>query len=98
MTVQTSERPTSPDAWEMDDEIDLRKYLDILIKRWREIIVITIAVVVVAAATVLILRFVQAPTYEADANVAIVRTQTQVNLDERFTTSSGEVTNADVNS
>lgn len=98
MTVQTSERPTSPDVWEMDDEIDLRKYLDILIKRWREIIVITIAVVVLAAAAVLTLRFVLPPMYEADANVAIVRTQTQVNLDERFTTSSGEVTNADANS
>lgn len=82
----------------MDDEIDLRKYLDTLMRRWREIVIITIAIVVLAAAAVLTLRFVQAPMYESTATVAIVRTQTQVNLDERFTTSSGEVTNADANS
>jgi len=82
----------------MDDEIDLRKYLDTLIKRWREIVIITIAIVALTAAAVLTLRIALAPAYESEATVAIVRTQTQVNLDERFTTSSGEVTNADVNS
>lgn len=98
MSVQTSENPTPSEAWAMDDEIDLRQYLDTLIKRWREIVIITIAIVALTAAAVLTLRFVQAPVYESEATVAIVRTQTQVNLDERFTTSSGEVTNADVNS
>lgn len=98
MSGQTSENPTSSEAWAVDDEIDLRKYLDTLMRRWREIVIITIAIVVLAAAAVLTLRFVQAPMYESTATVAIVRTQTQVNLDERFTTSSGEVTNADANS
>lgn len=98
MSGQTSENPTSSEAWAVDDEIDLRKYLDTLMRRWREIVIITIAIVVLAAAAVLTLRFVQAPMYESTATVAIVRTQTQVNLDERFTTSSGEVSNADANS
>lgn len=98
MSVQSSEHPTSPEAWAVDDEIDLRKYIDTLIRRWREIVVITIAIVVLTAAAVLALRVVEAPMYESTAAVAIVRTQTQVNLDERFTTSSGEVGNADANS
>lgn len=98
MSVQTSQNQTPTDAWEADDEIDLRKYIDILIKRWREIVIITIAFVVLVAAAVLALRFLQAPMYEADANVAIVRTQTQVSFDERFTTSSGQMAAADISS
>jgi capsular polysaccharide biosynthesis protein len=82
----------------MDDEIDLRKYIDILIKRWREIIVIALVVIAVAAAGVLALRMVQPPVYQADATVAIVRTQTQVNLDDRFTTSSSQPGASDVGS
>lgn len=98
MPVQTSQDHTSTDAWEVDDEIDLRKYIDILIKRWREIVVITVAIVALTAAGVLTLRYMQPPMYESDANVAIVRTQTQVNFDDRFTTSSSELASADVNS
>ena len=87
MSVHTSQNPTPVDAWEADDEIDLRKYIDVLIKRWREIVVFTLAIIVLAAAAVLIMRFVQTPMYEADSSVAIIRTQTEVNFDERFTLS-----------
>lgn len=82
----------------MDDEIDLRKYIDILIKRWREIVLLTALVVAIATAGVLVVRFTQAPVYQADASVAIVRTQTEVNFDDRFTISSGQPGAADVNS
>lgn len=100
MSVHTTPTPTPTpvDAWEADDEIDLRKYIDVLIKRWREIVVITLAIIVLTAAAVLGLRLLQAPEYEADAAVAIVRTQTQVTFDDRFTTSSSEVGNTDINS
>lgn len=98
MSAHTTPSPMPVDAWEADDEIDLRKYIDILIKRWREIVIITLAIVALTAAAVLGLRLVQAPEYEADAAVAIVRTQTQVTFDDRFTTSSSEVGNADINS
>jgi capsular polysaccharide biosynthesis protein len=98
MSVQTSQHQTPTDAWEADDEIDLRKYLDILVKRWREIVIVTLAVVLLAVAAVLTLRFVETPMYEADSNVAIVRTQTQVTFDDRFTTSSDQMTNADITS
>jgi capsular polysaccharide biosynthesis protein len=98
MSVQTSQHQTPTDAWEADDEIDLRKYINILIKRWREIVIITIAIVVLAAAAVVTLRLLQTPMYEADSNVAIVRTQTEVSFDERFTTSSGQVATSDISS
>ncbi|MCL4826860.1 MAG: hypothetical protein KJZ95_05795 [Caldilinea sp.] len=98
MSADTTQKNSPPDAWEMDDEIDLRKYIDILIKRWREIVLLTALVVAVATAGVLVVRFTQAPVYQADASVAIVRTQTEVNFDDRFTISSGQPGAADVNS
>ena len=98
MSADTTQKNSPPDAWEMDDEIDLRKYIDILIKRWREIVLLTALVVAIATAGVLVVRFTQAPVYQADASVAIVRTQTEVNFDDRFTISSGQPGAADVNS
>ncbi len=98
MTVQSTQGPAHADAWEADDEIDLRKYIDILLRRWREIVFFTILIVVLAAAAVFALRAVQIPMYEAAANVAIVRTQTDVNFDDRFTTSSDSNRTQDVTS
>ncbi|MCB0137184.1 MAG: hypothetical protein KDD75_18925 [Caldilineaceae bacterium] len=98
MTVQSTQGPAPADRWEADDEIDLRKYIDILLKRWREILFFTVLIVILAAAAVLTLRAVGAPMYEAGANVAIVRTQTDVNFDERFTTSSDSNRTQDVTS
>ena len=98
MTVQSTQGPAPADRWEADDEIDLRKYIDILLKRWREILFFTVLIVILAAAAVLTLRAVGAPMYEAGANVAIVRTQTDVNFDDRFTTSSDSNRTQDVTS
>lgn len=99
MSADTHQKNIPPvDQWEMDDEIDLRKYIDILIKRWREILTIALGIVLVAAAGVLGIGLLQAPTYQADASVAIVRTQTLVNLDDRFTTSSSQPGATDVGS
>ncbi|MEJ5247589.1 MAG: Wzz/FepE/Etk N-terminal domain-containing protein [Caldilinea sp.] len=86
------------DAWEANDEIDLRKYIDVLIKRWREIVFFTLLVIAASVLGVLAYRLLQTPVYEARASVAIVRTQTEVNFDERFTTSSGAPGAGDVNS
>jgi len=98
MTVQSTQGPAPADRWEADDEIDLRKYIDILLKRWREILFFTVLIVILAAAAVLGLRAMQMPMYEAGANVAIVRTQTDVNFDDRFTTSSDSNRTQDVTS
>lgn len=91
MTVQTQERIQAPDAWAAEDEIDLRKYLDILIRWWREIILITVTTVVLAAVGILTLRLLLPAQYEASADVAIVRTVSDVNFDERFRTNPEEL-------
>jgi uncharacterized protein involved in exopolysaccharide biosynthesis len=98
MSVNPAQGSKPIEAWEADDEIDLRKYLDILIKRWREILFFTFLVTVISALGVFAYRLFQAPVYEARASVAIVRTQTEVNFDERFTTSSGQPAGGDINS
>ena len=91
MTVQTQERIQAPDAWAAEDEIDLRKYLDILIRWWREIVLITVTTVVLAAVGILTLRLLLPAQYEASADVAIVRTVSDVNFDERFRTNPEEL-------
>lgn len=98
MSVNPAQVSKPVEGWEVDDEIDLRKYLDILIKRWREILFFTFLVSAVSALGVFAYRLLQVPIYEAQASVAIVRTQTEVNFDERFTTSSGQPPGNDITS
>lgn len=98
MSVNPTRGSKPIEAWEADDEIDLRKYLDVLIKRWREILFFTLLVSAVSALGIFAYRLFQTPIYEAQASVAIVRTQTEVNFDERFTTSSGQPASNDVTS
>lgn len=91
MTVQTQERMPAPDAWVAEDEIDLRQYIDLLIRWWREIVLITLVIVALTAIAIISLRSVLPPQYEASANVAIVRTVSDVNFDERFRTNAEEL-------
>lgn len=91
MTVQTQERVPPQDGWAAEDEIDLRQYLDVLIRWWREILLITLAAVVLTAVGILLMRLVLPPDYEASADVAIVRTVSDVNFDERFRTNPEEL-------
>ena len=88
MTVQTQERTPAPERWAAEDEIDLRQYLDVLIRWWREIVLITLSAMVLAAVGILLILPAQ---YEASADVAIVRTVSDVNFDERFRTNSQEL-------
>jgi len=91
MTVQTQERMPAPDAWADEDEIDLRQYINILVDWWREILLITGAIVVLTAIGIISLQLVLPPQYEASADVAIVRTVSDVNFDERFRTNAEEL-------
>ncbi len=93
MSVNTLEPTQSPDAWHHDDEIDLRQYLETLIRWRREIALITIGTAVVAAIAILGLRIVLPPVYVASADVAIARTASDVSFDERFITSADQVGN-----
>lgn len=91
MTVQTQERVPAPERWAAEDEIDLRQYLDVLIRWWREIILITLSAMVLAAVGILLARLILPAQYEASADVAIVRTVSDVNFDERFRTNPEEL-------
>jgi len=53
---------------------------------WREIVLIILLTAVMAAALVLLSRFVLPPVYQASATVAIARTQSNINFDDRFQT------------
>ena len=97
--MSTDTLPTTPrrDDW-ADDEIDLRKYMAVMARRWLEILLLTGLMVVVVAASVVAYRAVTAPSYEAFATAAIVRTSSDVNFDERFTTTADQMGSQDVSS
>jgi uncharacterized protein involved in exopolysaccharide biosynthesis len=71
-----------------DDSIDLRKYVLILFRRWRLILLLTLVSATVAVA----MGGIAPPPYEAVAGVAIVKTRSNVEFDPRFTTLSGDTT------
>ena len=67
---------------DVEIEIDLRRYLSILLHRWQWIV----GVAVVAALATLIWSFVRPSTYEAVALVAITKPQYTLNFDSRLAT------------
>jgi uncharacterized protein involved in exopolysaccharide biosynthesis len=71
----------------MEEEIDLRKYLVPLLRRWRLIVFTPLLMMVVA---LLFLTFVSPAPFEAVATVAIVRWQTDISLDPNFRTVSDQ--------
>jgi len=75
---------------EYDDEIDLSVYLDVLIRWWREIALITVLSAVVAGGAVFVLRQTQQAQYKATATAVIARVSSNVNIDERFLTTSSD--------
>jgi len=71
----------------MDQEIDLREYIAILLRYRYWIIGLAVVAAVVAAGVSLLLP----PTYEATALVAITRPQYEMQFDERISSVSGNV-------
>lgn len=86
MTVQTTRPEQIPGSWSDEPEINLRQYLNVLVQWRREIGLLTLLAAGLAAAAVLFLQWLRAPLYEASAEVAIVRTYSDVQFDERFRT------------
>jgi capsular polysaccharide biosynthesis protein len=66
----------------MEQEIDLRPYIVALMRRWRVIVLATLAVALLAIAVAALMP--QAP--QASANVLILATEARVRFDQRFTT------------
>lgn len=79
-----------------DDVIDLRRYISAIGRWWREILLMTVLLGLLAAAAVWTLGAIGAPTYSAYADVAIVRTVSDVTFDERFTTTADTLSAATV--
>jgi uncharacterized protein involved in exopolysaccharide biosynthesis len=69
----------------MEDEIDLRQYIEVLLKRWKWIVALTLIAALTAAA---ISFFVLRPTYEASALVLITSPRYQLRFDPRLETVS----------
>ena len=75
---------------ENDDFIDPRKYLDLLILWWREIVLCTVIGAISAGGSAYLLQSLTSPTYQAAATAIIARSTSSVTLDERFQTDSDE--------
>ena len=90
--VDTADTPHTAETWPAEDEIDLRRYLDLILGWHREIAVITIGAMVLAALIILSLRYLLPATYRSSAAVTIVRTVSDVSFDERFRTTADETT------
>lgn len=91
MSTNTTEPPRQSADW-ADDEIDLRQYIDVLVRWWKEIALIALLTVVVTVVGIFGLRFLSKPLYQAGADVAILRTVSELTFDERFTTTSDTAT------
>ena len=74
---------------------DLREYIDVLIRWWKEILLLSILSVTVAALAIIGLRYSQAPIYKASATVVIAGLVSDVTLDERFRTLSDDTTDGE---
>ncbi len=70
----------------MEDEIDLRKYVDALVRQWKWVV----GLAVVSGLTALIVSFLAPPTYEATALVVVTRPRYQLQFDPRIETLSQE--------
>lgn len=68
----------------MEDEIDLREYLHVLIRHWKLIVSITLIAVIAAV----LVGFLAPPTYEAKASVLITETRAQIVFEPKYRTFS----------
>jgi len=71
----------------MEEEIDLREYIDVIIRRWKWIAGITLAAVVTAAIVSFVLL---APVYEAKAGVVIVKSRSEIAFEPKYLTLTEE--------
>ncbi|MEM7125468.1 MAG: hypothetical protein AAF702_04025 [Chloroflexota bacterium] len=72
------------------DEIDIGKWIQVIIARWREIALTSLILASVAAIAVFMRNSLTEPSYEAFATVAIARVINDITFDERYLTVSDE--------
>jgi len=66
----------------LEEEIDLRQYIDVLIRHWKGIA----ALAIIAAVVALVVSFLLPPVYEASALVIITRSRYVMRFDTKFET------------
>jgi len=71
----------------MEEEIDLREYIDVIVRRWRWILGVTLAAVITAA---LVSFFLLTPIYEAKAGVVIVKSKSEITFEPKYRTLTEE--------
>ena len=71
----------------MEEEIDLREYINVIVRRWKGIAGITLAAVVTAA---IVSFLVLAPVYEAKAGVVIVKSKSDIVFEPKYLTLTEE--------
>lgn len=69
---------------EMGDEIDLRQYVDVIVRRWKLVLVAAVSAALVAA----VVSFLMPPVYEAVAGVVIIKATTELLFEPQFKTLS----------
>jgi uncharacterized protein involved in exopolysaccharide biosynthesis len=88
MTVKPTEQPHPEDHWASEYESDWRHGIVVLVSWWKEIVAITLACGLLAGLVAVALNSLGGPKYKAWADVAFVRTTSELNFDQRFTTTS----------
>lgn len=76
-----------------EEEIDLRVYIDTLLRRRRLIITLALGMALVA----MIVSFMLPPTYEAQAALSVAPRRSNITLTEDFTLSEEEINQLDMN-
>ncbi len=71
----------------MEEEIDLREYINVIVKRWKLVLGIPFVAVLVAA---LVSFLLLAPVYEAKAGVVIVKSKSEVTFEPKYRTLTEE--------
>jgi uncharacterized protein involved in exopolysaccharide biosynthesis len=76
----------------MEDEIDLRQYIDVLRRRWKLIAGVTVVAVIAAAVVSLLLP----PVYEAKAGVVVVKSRSELTFEPRYQTLEEDLQREDI--
>ena len=71
----------------MEEEIDLREYVDVIVRRWKWIAGITLVAVITAA---VVSFLILPPVYEAKAGVVIVKSRSEVTFEPKYRTLTEE--------
>jgi len=71
----------------VEEEIDLREYIEVIVRRWKLIVGITLVAVITAT---IVSFFILPPVYEAKAGVVIVKSKSEITFEPKYRTLTEE--------